>query len=80
MVLTSLWTLRLAAIEYRMYENAFRIRNEWAYMGPTPKRWNLSGDQEGLALVRQLYDEAIDRKVAGTYFFPRWMDRFFEDY
>ena len=73
-------TVRFGAVHYRLREAAWRNQNDWAHQGPTTQRWNVSGDVNAQRLIRQLYEESTAMRVPGTYFLPRWMDRYFEEF
>ena len=63
------WAVRLAGIHFSLYEKAFIVRNDWMWVGP-PEDAEGRRDPHGVALVRQLYDQAVRMRVAGTYFYP----------
>jgi hypothetical protein len=79
--LNSVAVVRYAALHYRMREAAWRNQNDWAHLGPTTTRWNVSDDPAGQRMIRQLYDESVAMQVPGTYFMnSRLMDRYFEEF
>jgi hypothetical protein len=73
-------TVRFGAVHYRLREAAWRNQNDWAHLGPTTRRWNVPDDPRGQRLIRKLYEESTSMRVPGTYFLPRWMDRYFEEF
>jgi hypothetical protein len=73
-------SVRFAAVHYRLREAAWRNQNDWAHLGPTTEKWNVPEDPKGQQLVRKLHDESTAMRVPGTYFLPRWMDRYFEEF
>ena len=73
-------TVRFAGVHYRLREAAWRNQNDWAHLGPTTQKWNVPDDPKGQQLVRTLYEESTSMRVPGTYFLPRWMDRYFEEF
>lgn len=73
-------TVRFGAVHYRLREAAWRNHNDWAHQGPTTQRWNVPDDVRGQRLILKLYEESTSMRVPGTYFYPRWMDRYFEEF
>jgi hypothetical protein len=77
-LLSTGWAVRLVGIHYNLHEKAFIARNDWMWMGPEPAHLKLAHNAAGAALVRQLYDQAVQMRVAGTYFYSRNAWRYFE--
>jgi hypothetical protein len=69
-VLSAGWAVRLAGLHYNLHDSAYVVRNDWAELGPTPERWHVERDPAAVALVHQLYDDAIGMRVPGTFFYP----------
>ena len=69
-MLSAGWAVKLAGIHYHLHETAFLNRNDWMEMGPTTTRWDVPHDPRGAALIRQLYEQAVQMRVPGTYFYP----------
>jgi hypothetical protein len=77
-VLSAGWAIRLAGTHYSLREKAFIVRNDWMWMGPDAPQLHLEDNPEGARLVRQLYREVVDMKVAGPFFNSRRGSRYFE--
>ena len=69
-LLSAGWAMRLVALHYNLHEKAFIVRNDWMWTGPEPRGLGLERNPAGAALARQLYDQAVRMRVAGTYFYP----------
>jgi len=80
LVLTAGWAVKLVGIHYHLHETAFTNRNDWMEMGPTTTRWDVPTDPKGAALVRQLYEQAVQMRVPGTYFYPANAWKYFESW
>jgi hypothetical protein len=64
------WATRLVALHYILHQKAVIVRNDWMLNGPRPAGYGLEINPAGAALARQLYDEAVRMRTAGTYFYP----------
>lgn len=64
------WATRLVALHYNLHQKAVIVRNDWMGNGPQPSGFGLETNPAGAALARQLYDEAVRMRAAGTYFYP----------
>jgi hypothetical protein len=64
------WASRLVALHYNLHQKAVIVRNDWMLNGPRPSGFGLESNPVGAALARQLYDQAVSMRVAGTYFYP----------
>lgn len=69
----SLWAFRSAGVHHMLRQQAFRQRNDWAYV---PQSFDDSPrGRRAEALVRQLRSVALDMRVTNPHMLPRWMDR-----
>jgi hypothetical protein len=69
-VLSAGWATRLIALHYNLHQKAEIVRNDWMLNGPQPPGFGLEINPTGAALARQLYDQAVSMRAAGTYFYP----------
>jgi hypothetical protein len=64
------WATRLVGLHYNLHQKAVIVRNDWMLNGPRPTGFGLEINPAGAALARQLYDEAVQMRAAGTSFYP----------
>jgi hypothetical protein len=72
-VMASLWAFRSAGVHHMLRQQAFKQRNDWAYVNQS-----FDSSPEGRraeALVRQLRNGAFELRVTNPNMLPSWMDR-----
>jgi hypothetical protein len=70
--MASLWAFRSAGVHHLLQTQAFKVRNDWAFV-PTPPDDSPEG-RRAAALVRQLRDDAYTKRVTNPGMQPRWID------
>jgi hypothetical protein len=77
-VLSSVSTVRLVGLHYRLRQKAFLTRNDWMFVAPAEHvdvtRYPAAG-----ALIRQLRDQAVTMRVPNPAFDPPLASRLFEE-
>jgi hypothetical protein len=76
--LSAAWAVRLTGIHYQLREKAFVVRNDWMRLGPTPSELRPEQNPAGAMLVRHLYEQAVEMRVAGLYFRHPELWKYFE--
>ena len=70
--MASLWAFRSAGVHHLLQTQAFKQRNDWAYVARQPD--DSPEGRRAAALVRQLRNDAYGMRVTNPGMLPRWMD------
>lgn len=75
-VLSAGWAFRSAGVHHLLRVQAFKVRNDWARVSPSLLQdGETEASHRSAALVRQLRQDALDRRVTNPHLLPRWADR-----
>jgi hypothetical protein len=78
LVTASAWAVRALSLDHILRWQAFRVRNDWAFVDRHLEREGRTPTTaEGKALVARLQADAIEAAVPNPQRLPRWNDRWF---